>query len=70
MDDPKALAVRLFNHLFESKQKFRPSASESPTQSADAERAIMKALAIWPGGVNIPRDPRPRLVKRQQETRH
>ncbi len=70
MDEPKALAVRLFNYLFDSGTKFRPSTSESSTQSADAEKVISKALKGWPGGVNIPHDLRPRLVKRQPETRH
>lgn len=65
--DQKALedAKRFFfGDSFRGSQSM-PMSSESFEEEIRTKNELDKALAGWPGGVNIPRDPRPRLIKRQ-----
>ncbi|MEK7203513.1 MAG: hypothetical protein AAB627_00320 [Patescibacteria group bacterium] len=70
MIDPKASAVKDFHGFFPEKQSETQSTemfSMSPTRkkSLSIKAQLGKALAKWPGSVNIPKaNNSPRLAKR------
>lgn len=71
MSDPKALAVKIFNRLFEEK----PQSRSMPSVSPEKERRrrldpLDKALGFgqtrtrFQGAIHLRYNPKPRLVKR------
>ena len=66
MFDPEALEAAkkfIFSTQLDPQLQSMPSTSDSERRSCPVD-PLDKALAKWPGSVNVPRDNRPRLVKR------